>query len=238
MKRDTLIKVAKEVKKKEIDVLPKAIKEHIEGFNKSQEERGQPFVASSDGHNIIHIRNKKYSNILKSYKAIRNIKANKKDPSQQVITFKKIAKGKVTDIPDAKNRIFEFVIQKHLADRSGRHFDWRFGDPESKIGHSFVTRKDPPKSGERVLAKQTKDHTIPWFDFQGRIDEGYGKGLVKRYIRDKARIISADKNKVTFSIGDKTRHSLIRMKDDNWLLVNHTPTQKMPEEKHNILNKL
>lgn len=75
-------------KKEEKDFLPQAVKEHIEAFNESMTQKNLPYKAEFDHHNIINIKNTQYGNVMKTYKILRNVKANKEDPSQQIVTFR------------------------------------------------------------------------------------------------------------------------------------------------------
>lgn len=141
-------------------------------------------------------------------------------------------KGKVTNVPTIKNKEWPFVIQKHKADRAGLHYDWRLGNPETGVGHSWVTRRIPGY-GEKVLAKQTNDHTIPYFDFTGSIPEGYGKGNVETFRKGTAIITKGSPDKTTFTLNkgrQSERYTILRTNGDNHLLINHTPTAKSRKE--------
>jgi hypothetical protein len=75
-------------KKEEKDILPQAAQEHVEAFNESMTQKNLPYKAEFDHHNIIKIKNTQYGHVMKTYKILRNMKANKKDPSQQIVTFR------------------------------------------------------------------------------------------------------------------------------------------------------
>lgn len=119
-------------------------------------------------------------------------------------------------LPKRKKEIWEFVIQKHLADKSGLHYDIRFGDPKKNIGYSFVSKKYP-LTDKKTLAIQTFDHSLPYFDFEGKIKKGYGKGLVKKILRTKIEIEKSSPKRLIFSL-DGQKYGLINTKDKNWLL--------------------
>jgi hypothetical protein len=135
-----------------------------------------------------------------------------------------------------KPKIWASVIQRHDARRAGTHFDFRLGDLETGIGHSWAMRK-LPGPGEKVLAIQQPDHTIPYFKFTGEIPVGYGAGEVGRHSLLDAEVLESDKNRVIFNRYDgRDTHEYVlrRMDDKHWLLINRTPTAKsepMPESK-------
>jgi bifunctional non-homologous end joining protein LigD len=75
-----------------------------------------------------------------------------------------------------------FIVVEHHADKAGLHFDLRFEKPNQKIWISFAVRKGiPTEPGKRHLAVRTHDHTEKEALFLGRIKEGYGKGLLKKW---------------------------------------------------------
>jgi hypothetical protein len=95
-KKDVLKKTVKKsspkksnkVDKEEKDLRPQATKEHLEGFNEQMKQRNLPYRAELDGDRHIVIRNTKYGSIMKTYEIFRNMKANKEDSRNQVITFR------------------------------------------------------------------------------------------------------------------------------------------------------
>ena len=92
-----------------------------------------------------------------------------------------------------------FVIQEHDAEKAGLHWDLRFecqGDtsdyddmrPETneprgtgdRVLRSFVVPKHRlPEIDEKLLVIQTEDHPWDYRNFEGFIEQGYGKGPVK-----------------------------------------------------------
>lgn len=137
-------------------------------------------------------------------------------------------KGKVTPLPKVdKPRPFHFVVQDHHAQRAGRHFDLRLGDPRSGIAHSWALPKaHMPEPGEKpVLAVQVDDHSIPYMSFTGRIGKGYGSGEVLRHMKDKAEVYHSDPGKVKFNIyrgQGPEEYALRRVGKKNWILQNLT----------------
>lgn len=128
-------------------------------------------------------------------------------------------------------RKWEFVIQDHRAEKAGRHFDFRLG-PKGGKGFSWVI-KSIPASGEKVLAIRQPDHAISYFDFQGKIKKGYGKGIVNTHSRSTVEIIDSTPNKITFYDYSKPqiqKMTLIKMGGKNWLLTNHTISKSIKEQ--------
>jgi hypothetical protein len=127
-----------------------------------------------------------------------------------------------------KGEIWPFSIQKHQADRAGLHYDLRLGTQ----GLSWAIR-NWPKPGERTLAKQTVDHHPSYYSFEGPIERGYGKGHVKLIDHGETEVIKSEPNKISFIQRDRylpKRYSLIRTAEKNWLLVNHTPSNRTRPE--------
>jgi ATP-dependent DNA ligase len=106
-----------------------------------------------------------------------------------------------------------------------------------------------PGMGNRYhLAIQQSDHTIPYMDFEGEIERGYGKGKVKLDVRQQADVYHADPNKLRFNlydslgpqeftlrrVGDREFNALISQgavhkkqdQDKVWALHNKTRTQE------------
>jgi len=119
-------------------------------------------------------------------------------------------------------------VQDHHANRAGRHFDLRLGDPQTGVAHSWALPKAKlPGPGEKpVLAVQQGDHTMDYMDFKGTIPSGYGAGVVKRHLRDRAEVFHADPDKLKFNHYRGSGHDeyiLRRTDDKKWLLQNVTP---------------
>ncbi len=115
-----------------------------------------------------------------------------------------------------------FVIQEHQADRAGHHFDLRLGDQNSKNGHSFALRY-LPNPGEKRLAVRQPDHTLEYFDFEGKIEKGYGKGTVKQHSKGTADVVESSDSLIKFVTHEGRRsneYTLVRIEGSNWILIN------------------
>ena len=120
-----------------------------------------------------------------------------------------------------------FSLQRHVAERAKEHYDLRIGDPDTGHAHSWALRYIP-KPGERRLAVQQPTHTVPYMDFAGSIESGYGKGDVVLERREPTEILHADDKTVRFNLyKGKGVESLAlrRTKGNQWLLQNVTPTR-------------
>lgn len=132
---------------------------------------------------------------------------------------------------------WEFGVHDHRAERAGRHFDLRLGDPNTKHAHSWAIPKAKlPEQGETLLAVQQPTHTIEYMDFRGVIKEGYGKGEVKLHLRSNAEVLAADNNFVRFNLYEgrvNQEFALIRTVGKNWICINVTPKRKkdVPDSK-------
>lgn len=135
---------------------------------------------------------------------------------------------------------WEFGLHRHDADRAGLHYDVRLGDPATGHAHSWAMRKEWPEPGESRMVVQQPTHTIPYMDFRGRIEAGYGKGDVALARREKAEVVSSSPDHVRFNLytGKNNEEYLLRRTDgDHWLLKNITtsreegPGTKLPSSK-------
>jgi ribonucleoside-diphosphate reductase alpha chain len=85
--------------------------------------------------------------------------------------------------------VSKFVLMEHLAKRSGRHYDLRFRRPYSKMWDSFATKKEiPPDPGKRIILWKTTLHTEEDALLTGRIESGYGAGILKKVDGDECII--------------------------------------------------
>lgn len=128
----------------------------------------------------------------------------------------------------SKPQKWEFVVQRHKATTD--HFDLRLGDTVTNQGHSFVIRKWPIQSGEKVLAISQPTHDLEYLDFSGTIQSGYGKGEVAIIDRDQVEVINSSPDKITFYRykGPTTeKYTILKTSGDQWLLINHTSSKEL-----------
>lgn len=114
-----------------------------------------------------------------------------------------------------------FSIQEHNAKRAGKHHDLRLG-PQ---GLSWAVR-NWPEPGQKSLAKQTDDHSLGYYTYEGNIPSGYGAGDVVLKDSGETDILKSSPDKISFILKDRylpKRYSLIRTQNRDWLLLNHTP---------------
>ena len=120
----------------------------------------------------------------------------------------------------------KYVIQEHLAERAGKHYDLRI-----KIGdraYSWALPKGLPKRGEKRLAILQPPHTTAYMAFQGRIKGGYGKGQVRITDGGNIEITRWDENRRAFRIlgGPKVgTYVMLRRERNNWLVL---PVRRKP----------
>lgn len=156
--------------------------------------------------------------------------------------------GSVKNLP--RNRELLWVIQKHLADRAGPHFDMRLG-PDA--GHkptmmSWAARKLPKDPGDKTMAFQQPLHTGAYADFEGEIVSGYGKGIVKTHDKGSVLVTKIAPDKINFVVTHKKHpetFTLIRKtgvpktakgrakktQGGTWLMINTTPTKVIDHKK-------
>lgn len=84
----------------------------------------------------------------------------------------------------------KFIIVEHDAKRAGKHFDLRFKKPNSELWDSFAVRKGvSTEVGKKVLAIKTTLHTEKDALFLGKIESGYGAGILKKWDSGSCTII-------------------------------------------------
>jgi hypothetical protein len=133
-----------------------------------------------------------------------------------------------------KPATWEFGIHEHLAEKRGRHFDLRLGDPETGHAHSWVVApKDWPTPGKSTWAIQQPTHTVKYMDFEGEIAEGYGKGKVNLHDRTVAEVSKSGPGHLNFNVyrsHGPEEFTLHRVTGKNWIFMNRTLSrEKMPE---------
>lgn len=125
----------------------------------------------------------------------------------------------------------KFTVQKH--DATNLHYDFRL-----EIGgvlKSWAIPKGPSTDPEdKRLAIPTSDHKLSYADFEGEIEEGYGKGKVLLWDRgeyknktqedgEKIEVEEAyDNGFIEFELkGEKLKGdwAIKRFKKDKWLLI-------------------
>lgn len=152
----------------------------------------------------------------------------------------------VLGIPDRKNygdadrlkarQRLSLFIQQHLADKAGKHYDIRIGNPELGL-LSWATKKELPEPGERISLFQQPVHDYGYGSWEGEIPSGYGKGKVSLAQQGNVLITRVTPSSIQFSFSHEKyprRFVLVRPKDPqakNWLLINTTPAKELPYEK-------
>ena len=103
--------------------------------------------------------------------------------------------------PKIKNK---FLIHEHHADRVGLHYDIRI--EKDCVLKSWACRKLPELldgKTKKILIIQQPDHKPNWFDFEGDIEEGYGKGKISIWDKGFIDIIKWDNHRIIKFTGTK-----------------------------------
>lgn len=136
---------------------------------------------------------------------------------------KEFAKGlpsKTEYAPISQSGRTRLVIQKHIAERAGKHYDMRLHGPGG-VAHSWVIKSLPGKK-DRILAIQQPTHRTSYSSFEGVIPSGYGAGKVSKAYDKKITVISATNNRIKMRLPEGT-FTMIKPKnfgsDKNWLMV-------------------
>lgn len=76
----------------------------------------------------------------------------------------------------------KFIIVEHHAIKAHLHWDLRFIMPDSDLWMSFAVRKGVPiEAGKKVLAVRTHDHSEEEALFLGKLESGYGAGVLRKW---------------------------------------------------------
>lgn len=151
--------------------------------------------------------------------------------------------GRVAQLP--KGTPIPWVIQRHLAERAGPHYDVRFGPDKM---YSWAARKLPEEPGQKTLAFRQPLHTGQYADFEGEIVSGYGKGTVKTHDKGRVIVTKAEPDKISFVVVHKKHPEMFTMvrksgppkpttarqgrtQGGTWLMINTTPTDVIEHKK-------
>lgn len=129
------------------------------------------------------------------------------------------------------NKVLPFVIQRHLAQRAGPHYDVRFGGgPKDKELFSWATKHGLPEPGEKRMLYQQPLHRGTYANFQGAL-KGYGAGTVKTHDKGTVFVTKATPDKINVIVAHKKNpeyYTFLRQTSKNknkpWLVLNTTPT--------------
>ncbi|MCS7119452.1 MAG: DNA polymerase ligase N-terminal domain-containing protein [Archaeoglobaceae archaeon] len=115
----------------------------------------------------------------------------------------------------------KFCLQEHFAKRY--HFDLRL--EMDGVAKSWAIPKGFPEIGEKRLAIQVEDHNIEYMDFEGEIEEGYGKGIVKIWDKGEYELLKRTEKEIKFRVNGKKlkgTYALFRFEkggENSWLLI-------------------
>jgi len=90
-----------------------------------------------------------------------------------------------------------FVVHEHHA----THLHWDLRLEIGGILKSWAVPKQPPRTKDiKRLAIQVEDHPRSYADFEGEINDGYGKGTVKIWDNGKFHLLDKKENKIVFEL--------------------------------------
>jgi DNA ligase D-like protein (predicted 3'-phosphoesterase) len=93
-----------------------------------------------------------------------------------------------------------FVIHEHNA----THLHWDLRLELDEVLKSWAVPKEPPaEAGTKRLAIQVEDHPLDYIDFEGVIEEGYGKGTVTIWDYGELAVESRTQKKLVFLLHGK-----------------------------------
>jgi len=164
---------------------------------------------------------KEYNEYLKTLS-----KPPKSDARDTLSSYKKKREFDETSEPEGKvekKNKHRFVIQNHLADRAGQHWDLRLENDEGAMSSWAVPKHKLPDGKTKLLAVKTEDHPISYMRFEGEIPTGeYGSGKVEVYDSGTYEEIEWGKSKIMFRLKgkkEKKTYNLIHTDGNRWLLM-------------------
>jgi DNA ligase D-like protein (predicted 3'-phosphoesterase) len=118
-----------------------------------------------------------------------------------------------------------FVVHEHHA----THLHWDLRLELDGMLKSWAVPKEPPtEAGIKRLAIAVEDHPLEYIDFEGIIEEGYGKGVVKIWDEGTFEVESRKKNKIVFLAHGKKlkgKYTLLKFEkagEKQWLFFKMT----------------
>ena len=127
------------------------------------------------------------------------------------------------------DELVTYALQHHKTTRrpDDPHLDLRLGTPETNLFSWALPKARLPQLKEKLLAVNTELHNYGYGRFQGNIGKGYGSGQVKLQDYGKALVTHVSPRSIHFTLAHArvpVRYRLLHLKDDQWLMTNHTPT--------------
>lgn len=119
----------------------------------------------------------------------------------------------------------KFVVHRHHAERAGLHDDLRIELRKGKLHSWAIPKLIPLKPGRKVLAIETEPHGTSWYNFEGTIDDGYGKGRMEIFDKGDAVIVKHTPGKVIVV----KLHGLKGKVNGVYVLVNINKNMKQPQ---------
>ena len=113
-----------------------------------------------------------------------------------------------------------FVIHEHHA--THLHWDLRL-ELDAVLKSWAVPKKPPQEAGIKRLAIQVEDHPLDYIDFEGVIEEGYGKGTVTIWDEGELAVESRTQKKLVFILHGKklagkfTLLKFVKAGENGWL---------------------
>jgi len=114
-----------------------------------------------------------------------------------------------------------FVIHEHHA----AHLHWDLRLELDGVLKSWAIPKEPPAVvGIKRLAIAVEDHPLEYIDFEGAIEEGYGKGAVEIWDEGTLQVESRKQHKIVFFLDGKklkgkfTLLRFVKAGENQWLL--------------------
>ena len=136
-------------------------------------------------------------------------------------------KDRIVDLPKITAPVkWELCVQQHDADKRGRHFDLRLGDPTTGNAHSWALPATWPTPGNSIDIQVQPTHTLAYMDFKGKIPSGvYGAGSVSIKDRQRIEVTNSEPGHISFNVyrsSGPEEYTIHRLGGNTWRFYNRT----------------
>jgi len=122
---------------------------------------------------------------------------------------------------------YRFAIDLHDAEQAGLHYDIRIeaqnNDSDTIVLICWTTKKLKDIIFKRKIAIfPTDDHPLSFLTFEGEINKGYGKGIIRKWDTGTYDVIKQERNILILNFKGKKFNgpfAFIPINKKNWLLV-------------------
>jgi bifunctional non-homologous end joining protein LigD len=149
-----------------------------------------------------------------------------KEAKDQLSTYKSKREFDETPEPEGKEEKgknkHRFVIQHHMAEKAGEHFDLRLENDQGTLSSWSIPKHKLPQKSEKLLAVKTEDHPLEYRTFKGKIPSGYGAGKMEIHDSGTYDELQWGSTKIVFKLkGKKAKgtYKIFNTDGNRWLIM-------------------